>query len=280
MRYCHKKAEKKLKKEGWGKMKKVFTFVLTITLLLCSGWSSHFYFASDEKTIEIEPQLYMGYGYSGVLTKDGNLYMWGYNWCGQIGNGDKEQQLTPVKVLDNVVLASLGYLHSGAVTEDGSLYMWGNNELGGVGNGTTEHQFLPIKVLDNVVNVVLGAYHSAAITKDGSLYMWGENDSGQVGNGTTEDQHLPEKVLDNIVSAAVTFDVAESAMTGAIAEDGSLYMWGYNEDGSLGNGIATGIQTIPLKIMECKKNVSDLIQQIEEVEGKCYQEKCVKRLEF
>lgn len=225
-------------------MKKIFVFVLTITMLLCSGWSSNFYLASDEKDTEIEPELYIGGSCWAAVTEAGNLYMWGYNASGQIGNGDKAQQLTPEKVLDNVISSSLGYFHSGAITENGDLYMWGDNEHGQIGIATTEDQLTPIKVLNKVVAIALDGYHSSAITEDGSLYMWGHNEHGQVGNGTTEDQLTPVKVLDNVVATAIGY-----SHNGAITEDGSLYMWGENLYGAVGNG-TTEDQLTPVKVLD------------------------------
>ena len=94
-------------------------------------------------------RISFGNMYSGIITKDGSLYMCGYNNCGQIGDGTTTNCYTPVKILDNVKSVSLGLRHSGAITKDGSLYMWGWNVYGQVGDKTTTTRLIPTKILDN-----------------------------------------------------------------------------------------------------------------------------------
>ena len=67
----------------------------------------------------------LGSWHSGAITEDGSLYMWGYNYHGQLGDGTDSGKSNPVKIMDHVRSVSLGEWHSGAITEDGSLYMWG-----------------------------------------------------------------------------------------------------------------------------------------------------------
>ena len=194
-------------------------------------------------TGEIAP-IAAGSNHSAAVTKDGDLYMWGSNGGGRLGNGSRTNSYTPVKIMKNVAAVSLGDEHSAAVTKDGSLYMWGYNRYGQLGNGSTTDSYTPIKIMENVTAVSLGYYHSAAVTKDGSLYMWGANYCGQLGNGSTTDSYTPIKIMENV--ATVSLGDYHSA---AITKDGSLYMWGNNYFGQLGNGSTTNIST-PVKIME------------------------------
>ena len=182
---------------------------------------------------------------SAAITKDGDLYMWGANGSGQLGNGSTTDSYTPVKIMENVTAVSLGSYHSAAITKDGSLYMWGYNEYGQLGNGSTTNSYTPVKIMENVATVSLGAWHSAAITKDGSLYMWGYNNYGQLGNGISgnyEKSVSPIKIMENV--AAVSLGCWHSA---AITKDGSLYMWGDNNYGQLGNGTTNNL-TRPQRI--------------------------------
>ena len=195
--------------------------------------------------------LSLGWWHSGAITKDGSLYMWGYNSDGQLGDGTTEDSRTPQKILENVVSVSLGESYSGAITKDGSLYMWGDNHWGRLGDGTYDDSHKPKKILENVVSVSLGTNHSGAITKDGSLYMWGNNSSGQLGDGTTEDSRTPQKILENVVSVSL----GGSSYSGAITKDGSLYMWGYNKWGQLGDGTDEDSHT-PKKILDNVVSVS------------------------
>ena len=202
-------------------------------------------------------QVSLGGYHSAAITADGSLYIWGDNFCGQLGDGTHTDKTTPVKIMDNVASVSLGGLRSAAITTDGSLYTWGSNG-GLIGDGTTEVKSTPVKIMDNVASVSLGDYHSAAITTDGSLYTWGDNEYGQLGDGTTEDKSTPVKIMDNV--ASVSLGDEHSA---AITTDGSLYTWGYNLFGQLGDGESgfdeNGdelISTVPIKIMDNAASVS------------------------
>ena len=188
----------------------------------------------------------LGGSHSAAITKDGSLYIWGWNNYGQLGDGTTTDRYTPIKIMDNVASVSLGNSHSAAITKDGSLYMWGYNGNGRLGDGTTTDRYTPVKIMDNVASANLGDDHSAAITKDGSLYMWGKNDCGQLGDGTTDNKTnktRPHRVASNVQSVELG-----DVHTTVISKDGGLYTWGYNYYGQLGNGTTTKSSN-PIKIM-------------------------------
>ncbi len=195
----------------------------------------------------------LGAYHSAAITTDGSLYTWGDNYYGQLGDGTSTESLTPVKIMDNVTSVSLGYEHSAAITTDGSLYTWGRNYEGQLGDGTATISSTPVKIMDNVASVSLGEYHSAAITTDGSLYTWGYNYYGQLGNGESgKDENgeylkstIPIKIMDNVVSVSLGY-----WHSAAITTDGSLYTWGDNDYGQLGDGTTEDESSIPVKIMD------------------------------
>ena len=203
-------------------------------------------------------QVAAGDSHSAAVTKDGDLYMWGRNYYGQLGVYSNADSKIPIKVNNSsstlpeksVKYIALGYYHSAAITKDGSLYMWGRNNYGQLGDGTTTDRYTPVKIMDNVASVSLGGSHSAAVTKDGSLYMWGDNGNGRLGDGTTTDRYTPVKIMDNVASVSLG-----SSHSAAITKDGSLYMWGYNYYGQLGDGTTTDRYT-PVKIMDNVASVS------------------------
>ncbi len=102
-----------------------------------------------------------------------------------------------------------------------------------------------------VAKVALGGAHSAAIATDGSLWMWGCNDSGALGNGKKGNnlcEGTPIKIMDGVTSVSLSTGSDYDAHSGAVTRDGSLYMWGCNNFGQLGDGTTTE-QLKPKKIM-------------------------------
>lgn len=193
--------------------------------------------------------------HTGALTRDGNLYMWGCNTNGELGNGTTKDSNVPIKVMENIKSVSLGGTHCGAVTEDGSLYMWGSNRVGELGSGRTgrwEYRTVPKKLMENVESVSLTESHgiSRAITKDGSLYAWGWNEMGHLGDGTTTTRERPVKILEDVKTLC-----SGERNAAAITKDGSLYMWGENDCGQLGDG-TTKDRLKPIKAMENVQSAS------------------------
>lgn len=187
----------------------------------------------------------LGMSYSAAIDPEGDLYCWGRNNVGQIGNGTKTDQSTPVKVLSNVVSVDLEGYYSGAITSNGDLYCWGNIfEQYSADTEWVEDQITPIKMLDDVVFFDAGPwFHCGAITSNGDLYCWGANLYGQIGNGGTENQFTPVKVLSDVVSVRIGFE-----NSAAITSNGDLYCWGHNNVGQIGNG-TTKDQFTPVKVL-------------------------------
>lgn len=188
-----------------------------------------------------------------ALATNGDLYCWGNNWQGRVGNGSSETQTTPVKVLSDVVYANADRVTT-AITENGDLYCWGYAEMGQVGNGMSgieDRQTTPVKIMKNVTMVRTQHSNTAAVTTDGDLYCWGGNEWGQIGNGTLVRQVTPVKVLSNVALVNL-----EGVRASAITKNGDLYCWGENGTGKVGNGKSgfnqygeSIVQTTPIKVL-------------------------------
>ncbi|WP_295612432.1 hypothetical protein [uncultured Lamprocystis sp.] len=139
-------------------------------------------------------RLASGHLHSMAIKTDGNLWAWGWNSHGQLGDDTTTDRSTPVQVLTGVAAVAAGEAHTLAIKTDGSLWAWGWNWNGQLGDGTTDH-FTPVQVLTGVAAVAAGYLHSLALKTDGSLWAWGYNSVGALGDGTTTDHLSPVPVF-------------------------------------------------------------------------------------
>lgn len=181
---------------------------------------------------------------STALGDDGLVYSWGDNGSGQIGDGTNTARPipTPVAMPAGVTFTdmSVGDAHTLALGSDGLVYAWGANTNGQIGDGSTTNRTAPVLVPTpsgvTFTQVAAGRYGSYALASDGTAYGWGRNVSGQVGSGATGGNVLtPTPVA---MPAGVTFVqiVGGQDQAAAIASNGSVYAWGSNYSGQLGNG--------------------------------------------
>lgn len=174
------------------------------------------------------------------VTSSGDVYAWGDNSAGKLGDGTTTQRRVPTLVpgLTDVIGVAAGGNHSAAVKTDGTVWTWGANSSGQLGHGDTTYRSSPTQVigLSGVVAVVAGSSFTVVRKSDGTVYAWGQNSSGQLGDGTTTQRTSPVQVT-GILSA--TGIAARNAHALAVLSDGSVKAWGANTNGQLGDGTTT-----------------------------------------
>jgi alpha-tubulin suppressor-like RCC1 family protein len=219
-----------------------------------------------------------GDGFTCAVLRSGDVYCWGMNYDGALGDGSIAGPQTcrvgshsfscsssavRVSGLNRAVGISATADHVCAVVADGSVYCWGANEEGDLGTGRltssrvcgaeppaepcspTPHR---VTGLDAATAVAAGVDHTCALLRDGGVDCWGENALGELGAG---DVRLPSCQGDPCSTRPLRVRTLHSAVavsagdeqSCALLADGDVDCWGDNEDGELGQGSTSGPQT-------------------------------------
>ena len=183
-------------------------------------------------------QVAAGGLHSLALRSDGTVWAWGNNFFGQLGDGTVTASSTPVQVpgLTGVIQVSASAFHSLALRSDGTVWAWGSDGVGGA-------QLTPVQVpgLTGITEISAGGMFSLALRSDGTVWAWGSNQSGQLGNGTTADSETPVRVsgLSQATDISAGFDASLATATKGITSITSVWAWGGNTSGQLGDGTLT-----------------------------------------
>jgi alpha-tubulin suppressor-like RCC1 family protein len=185
-----------------------------------------------------------------------NVWCWGNNTAGQLGDGTTTQRATPVVAtpasMSAFVQVSAGGQHTCAITATGTASCWGSNAHGQLGDGTTTNRLLPTPVTlpggVTLAQISAGDRHTCARTTSGTALCWGENVFGQLGNGSSGANSTPLPTVVSFASGVVPVDIdAGFSHTCAAATSGIAYCWGFGLDGQLGIG-SQGSGAVPLSV--------------------------------
>ena len=167
---------------------------------------------------------------------------WGENRFGEAGNGTQATQANPVPVAlpgTVVQLAANGY-NGAAVLASGQLATWGSDSDGQIGDSrypTARTSPFVVPGLPGITQVAVGANHVLALDSTGTVWAWGNNNFGELGNGTlasgTNSNPLPARVPG---LTGVTQIAAGTGYSVALRSDGTVWAWGRNNFGQLGDG--------------------------------------------
>jgi len=174
-----------------------------------------------------------------AIKTDGSLWSWGYyNNYGQLGLGDVIAHSSPTQVEGTWGKASCTRNHVLATKTDGSLWSWGRNYGGALGQTDVVQYSSPRQIgLDTQWNDIFTGYHTSyGIKTDGSLWSWGYNPSGELGLGDAIPRSSPVQLPGNQWNRVSNTWSDKAAL--ATKTDGSLWAWGANGSGSMGQNDA------------------------------------------
>ncbi|NDI34413.1 RCC1 domain-containing protein [Chengkuizengella sediminis] len=211
-----------------------------------------------------------GLRHSFAMDEDGEIWAWGYNNYGQLGDGTTEDRKKAVSVelvdddhniLSNIQAITGGFQHSLATDGHGEVWAWGYNSYGQLGDGTTESKSNPVPVLvdnegnklSNITAIAASSEYSLALDGNGEVWTWGRNDYGQLGDGTTKSKSNPVSVLvddEGNKLSNITAIVAGVEHNLALDGEGKVWSWGRNNKGQLGVDPSLGHSKVALMVEE------------------------------
>lgn len=230
LRFPHLRIEQK--REGVTMFRRVIALILALSLAMVS-------LPAGAQTIAPRDVLDRGNGGLGRLDDGGLQY----------------RSPPPAVSIPNAgATTAEGIAHTLELKDDGTVWARGNNSYGQLGDGTTKDSSTAVQVtgpdgtgyLGDVIAIAAGGYHSLALRSDGTVWAWGYNVYGQLGDDTTTDRRTPVQVKGpdgNGYLTNVTAIAAGPYHNLARKSDGTVWAWGRNFDGQLGDGTKTDRRT-------------------------------------
>ena len=237
------------------------------------GWNNNGQLGDNTTITRTSPVQVHGLGNIGFLTgiisvagglhsialkNDNTVWAWGLNNSGQLGDGTNTGKITPVQVnnLTGIFAVGSGYYHSLALKNDSTIWAWGLNSRGQLGDGTNTDSNIPVQMIipssGGIKSVAGGLEHTVILKNDGTVWACGNNTFyGAIGVGVWGNEYwIPVQVhgpgnigfLTGIIKIATGI-----AHCLALKNDGTVWAWGYNNFGQLGDG-TTAHRNVPVQV--------------------------------
>ncbi len=232
-----------------------------------------------EKVFASGVEMIVGGYHTLALKSDGTVWAWGFS---PLGDGTYMDASTPIQVkgvggigyLTDIEQIAAGFGHKVALKSDGTVYAWGINNYGQVGDNTKTDKIIPIQVkgvggtgyLTDIIQIKAstGGGCTVALKSDGTVYTWGDNRYGQLGDNTTTEGLTPTQVKGvggtGYLTGITQISSGEFHAL-ALKNDGTVWAWGGNGAGALGDNTTTGRLTpIQVKGVGGVGNLTDIAQ--------------------
>ena len=220
-------------------------------------------------------QVATGGRHACALATDGNVFCWGRNDYGQLGNNSTTDSAKPVSAMVGALsgktvtkIAAVPDVDATCAIASGELYCWGRNSSGELGIGSaTPNITVPQKVAGllagkSVTDIAISSEGSAdsgsgidahaCAVANSTVYCWGNNSRGRLGDNTTTDSNSPVAVYQaspGLLGKTVTRVVTGHPHSCALTSDNQVYCWGNNGSGQLGvNTSSVSYSTVPLAV--------------------------------
>lgn len=228
------------------------------------GWGWNFYGELDNGTTNFSAQpspvqigavnvwtsIAAGWYLSGAVRSTNTLWTWGQGASGGIGNSSTLNRSTITQVAGTTwSKISIGESHVMAIKSDGTLWAWGANGNGQLGLGNITNTSSPVQVGTdtNWSSVACGYQNTLAIKSTGTLWAWGLNQSGGLGLGDTTRRSSPVQIGTDTDWSVVSSGNSVDTFAAAIKTNGTLWVWGNNQGGQLGQNDITN-RSSPIQV--------------------------------
>ena len=204
-------------------------------------------------------QVSAGNSVTCAIRDDSSLWCWGENSWGAVGDGSSTNRFTPVPIIPDTelefgwALVSTKGSSTCAIRDDSTLWCWGNNRNGTVGIGSNADEYRTPQQVGQSSTIETGwtdvRAGSCALREDSSLWCWGANDEGQLGLGDTIVRTAPQRVglSTDLATGWAALEDGHGPTRCGVRQDNTLYCWGQNDDGQVGDGTTTR-HTSPVQV--------------------------------
>lgn len=178
-----------------------------------------------------------------ALKTDGTILAWGTNYSGQLGQNNRVYRSSPVQIGadTNWAKISSGPDCSAAIKTTGTLWLWGGNNYGQLGLNDRVARSSPVQVgaLTDWTSINVQRYFAIALRSNGTIWVWGQNNFGQLGQNNLINRSSPTQVGALTTWSSICIGNGTDVNSAAIKTDGTLWVWGNNSSGQLGQNNRT-----------------------------------------